>query len=36
MAWIVDAVHSQATFSVKHMMVSTVKGQFKVLSGSLN
>ncbi|MBO0778602.1 MAG: YceI family protein [Ktedonobacteraceae bacterium] len=36
MSWTVDAVHSQATFSVKHMMVSTVKGQFKVLSGSLN
>lgn len=36
MSWVVDAVHSQATFSVRHMMISTVKGQFKVLSGSLN
>ena len=36
MAWVVDASHSQATFSVRHMMISTVKGQFKVLSGKLN
>jgi len=35
MAWEIDAVHSQATFSVKHMMISTVKGHFEVLSGKL-
>lgn len=35
MAWQIDPVHSQATFSVKHMMVSTVRGQFRVLSGQL-
>ena len=35
MAWNIDAVHSQATFSVKHMMISTVRGQFDVLSGKL-
>ncbi len=35
MAWEVDSTHSQATFSVKHMMISTVKGQFDVLSGKL-
>ena len=35
MAWNIDAVHSQATFSVKHMMISTVRGQFNVLSGKL-
>ena len=36
MAWEIDPVHSQVTFSVKHMMVSTVRGQFKVLSGKLD
>jgi polyisoprenoid-binding protein YceI len=36
MAWEIDAAHSQATFAVKHMMISTVKGHFNVLSGSLN
>jgi polyisoprenoid-binding protein YceI len=35
MTWQIDPVHSQATFSVKHMMVSTVRGQFRVLSGKL-
>jgi polyisoprenoid-binding protein YceI len=36
MAWNIDAVHSQATFSVKHMMISTVRGRFDVLSGKLD
>jgi len=36
MAWNIDATHSQATFSVRHMMISTVKGQFNVLSGQLH
>ena len=36
MAWEIDPVHSQVTFSVKHMMVSTVKGHFRVLSGKLD
>lgn len=36
MAWEIDANHSQATFAVKHMMVTTVRGQFKVLRGKLN
>jgi polyisoprenoid-binding protein YceI len=36
MAWEIDAAHSQATFSVKHMVISTVKGHFKVLSGHLH
>jgi polyisoprenoid-binding protein YceI len=36
MAWEIDAAHSQATFSIKHMMISTVKGHFKVLSGHLH
>lgn len=36
MAWEIDASHSQAMFSVKHAMITTVRGQFKVLSGKLN
>ena len=36
MPWEIDPAHSQATFSVKHMMFSTVRGQFKVLSGHLH
>jgi len=36
MAWNIDATHSQATFSVKHMMITTVRGHFDVLSGQLH
>jgi polyisoprenoid-binding protein YceI len=36
MAWEIDASHSEALFTVKHMMFATVRGHFKVLSGSLN
>lgn len=35
MAWNIDPVHSQITFSVKHMMVSTVRGNFKVFGGKM-
>jgi len=36
MAWNIDATHSHATFAVRHMVVSTVKGHFNVLSGTVN
>jgi len=36
MAWNIDTTHSQVTFSVKHMMVSTVKGNFNVFGGKLD
>ena len=36
MAWEIDPAHSQATFSVKHMAISTVKGHFNVLSGHMH
>jgi polyisoprenoid-binding protein YceI len=36
MAWEIDASHSQATFAIKHLMISTVKGHFNVLSGKLH
>ncbi|OJH39186.1 YceI family protein [Cystobacter ferrugineus] len=32
----VDAAHSSADFSVRHMMVSNVKGSFKVMAGTVN
>lgn len=35
MSWQIDTAHSHVGFSVKHMMVSTVRGQFKQYSGSL-
>jgi polyisoprenoid-binding protein YceI len=35
MAWQIDTVHTHVGFSVKHMMVSTVRGQFKQYSGAL-
>lgn len=35
MFWFIDPSHSQATFSVKHMMVSTVRGRLGKLSGRL-
>jgi len=33
--WQIDASHSAAQFAVKHMMVSTVRGQFNKLSGTI-
>ena len=33
--WTVDPVHSVAEFSVKHMMVSTVKGRFRIMEGAI-
>src|SRR4051794_39266413 len=32
--WVIDAVHSSAEFSVKHMMVATAKGRFTKLEGT--
>ena len=33
--WTIDPVHSDVAFSVRHMMVSKVKGTFTTFSGSL-
>lgn len=33
--WTIDSVHSNVEFSVKHMMISTVKGQFSDLEGAI-
>jgi len=35
MSWLLDSVHSHVGFSVKHMMVATVRGQFKTYSGTV-
>jgi polyisoprenoid-binding protein YceI len=35
MAWVIDQSHSQVQFSVKHMMISTVRGQFKNFTGTV-
>ncbi len=34
--WDIDPAHSQAQFSVRHMMVSTVRGQFDKVSGTVS
>ena len=36
MAWKIDPVHTHVGFSVKHLMISTVRGQFKTYDGTLN
>lgn len=35
MSWTLDSVHSHVGFSVKHMMVTTVRGQFKDYRGTV-
>jgi polyisoprenoid-binding protein YceI len=35
MNWKIDGSHSVAEFSVKHLMVSTVKGRFQKVSGNI-
>src|SRR5690606_36276397 len=33
--WTIDTAHSEVTFKVKHLMISTVTGKFKTFEGSL-
>jgi polyisoprenoid-binding protein YceI len=35
MSWSLDTVHTHVSFSVKHMMISTVRGRFDTFAGSL-
>ena len=35
MAWHIDGSHSEIQFSVKHMMISTVRGRFNKFSGTI-
>lgn len=34
--WEIDPAHSDVSFSVKHMMISTVRGRFAVVSGHID
>jgi polyisoprenoid-binding protein YceI len=36
MAWVIDAGHSAINFSARHMMLTTVRGQFEKFSGTVN
>jgi polyisoprenoid-binding protein YceI len=36
MKWAIDPAHSQITFSVKHMGISTVRGSFDTISGTID
>ena len=31
--WVIDPTHSEVTFKVKHLMISTVTGNFKIFEG---
>ncbi len=33
--WTIDSAHSEIGFKVKHMMISTVTGQFKKFNGTV-
>jgi polyisoprenoid-binding protein YceI len=34
--WIIDPTHSSVEFSIKHMMIATVRGRFKDFEGSIH
>ena len=36
MSWQIDSAHSEINFSVRHMMISKVRGTFESFSGSVN
>lgn len=36
MSWQIDTAHSEIQFSVRHMMISKVRGQFQSFSGVIN
>ena len=36
MRWQIDATHSQVAFAVRHMVISTVRGNFTVMRGTLD
>ncbi|MCB0060959.1 MAG: YceI family protein [Caldilineaceae bacterium] len=35
MAWKIDSAHSEVIFSVRHMMISTVRGRFNTVNGTV-
>src|SRR5690606_39015889 len=36
MSWKIDPAHSQIQFSVRHMMISTVRGEFESFEGTID
>ena len=36
MSWKIDPSHSEVTFSVRHMMISTVRGRFEKFTGTVD
>lgn len=36
MTWVIDASHSVITFSVRHMMISKVRGRFTRFDGTVD
>jgi polyisoprenoid-binding protein YceI len=36
MAWNIDSSHTRAGFSVRHMMIANVHGQFEKVSGTVD
>ena len=36
LTWEIDTAHSGAHFSVRHMMIATVRGEFRKLTGTIN
>lgn len=36
MTWTIDTAHSEITFTVRHMMISNVRGQFEGFTGTVN
>ena len=34
--WNIDSAHAQANFAARHMMITTVRGSFNKISGSIN
>lgn len=35
MSWLIDSAHTEVNFSVRHMMISNVRGRFERLSGTV-
>ena len=36
MAWVIDSAHSEVNFTVRHMMISNVRGQFQKVEGTVD
>ena len=35
MSWMIDSAHTEANFTVRHMMISNVRGQFQKVAGTV-